>query len=322
MLAYWGYLAVVALTRILPRRVQYFVACRVADLNYLFDRSAREAVKANLRVILGPEASEPHVRRQARWVFRSFGMYMCEFFGAEGFGPEFFDEHVAIQGRENLDAALAGGRGMLFVSGHYSNWELGAFVVGRLGYPIVALTRPHAAQRVNELFVGQRRKHGVTVVHTETGARAVLRALRENRPVAILGDRSTGGPTVRVTLFGRPTYLPQGPWRIAVDAGVPLLPTFVHRRFNRDYTLEIGAALPVPEEGTKAERMAALAQAYALALEARVKADPCQWAVFYPLWKDGPAEETPLAAHRLKPARAGDAQRKSQPHSADETPRA
>ncbi|MCZ7648398.1 MAG: lysophospholipid acyltransferase family protein [Planctomycetota bacterium] len=305
MLKYAAYLGIVGLARILPRNVQYWIAHRLADLHYLLDAPARRSVIANLRQILGPGASEAQLRRQARWVFRSFGMYLCEFFGAEGFGNEFFERNVTVVGQENLDLALKGGRGMVFVSGHYSNWELGAFVVGRLGYPIVALTQTHAEPRVNELFVGQRAKHGVTVVHTHSGARAVLRALRENRPVAILGDRLTGGPAVRVNLFGRPTWFPQGPWRISVDTGAPLLPTFVYRRFNRDYTLHIGAPIDPPAEGTKAERIAALAQAFADALETRVKADPCQWAVFYPVWKDGGAAAPSASLLPTASARAG-----------------
>jgi KDO2-lipid IV(A) lauroyltransferase len=127
---------------------------------------------------------------------------------------------------------------------------------------------------------------GVNVVHSEQGATAALKALRRNETVALIADRPTGGPVVGVTLFGKLTYLPQGPWRIAVASGAALLPTFVYRRFNNQYTMEIGPALPVQETGTREERMAALAQSWARCLEARLKADPSQWATFYRVWDD------------------------------------
>jgi KDO2-lipid IV(A) lauroyltransferase len=173
----------------------------------------------------------------------------------------------------------------LFVSGHYSNWELGAFVVGRLGYPILIVAQIHDDPRVNELFVKARAVHGVEVAPTAHGARAALRALRDNRPVAILGDRPTGGPAIDVTLFGQPTAFPQGPWRLALDTGAPLLPTFMRRETNGSYALLIGEAIERPAEGSRAEQMAAMAQAFAGALEQRLREDPTQWAAFYPVWK-------------------------------------
>ena len=286
MLKYLAFQAITWLSSTLPCGAQYWVAKRLADIHYALDKKGRRAVRANVRVILGPEASEAQVGRESRWVFRSFGMYLCEFFGYRRFGPRFLDEHVRVEGREHLDRALAGGRGCLFVSGHYSNWELGASVVGHLGYPILIVAQMHPSPRVNELFIRQRARHGVTVAHTEHGARATLKGLRENRPVAILGDRPTGGPTVSVTLFGRPTALPLGPWRIALNTGAPILPTFVHRRFHGAYTLEIGAPLHWPESGSRDARIAALAQDWAQLLEARVRADPCQWACFYAIWPE------------------------------------
>jgi len=286
MLKHLGFKLITALADFLPRRVQYWISHRVADLHYMLDRRANRAVKANLRVILGEDASDAAIRAEARWVFRSFGMYLCEFFGHRRFGKRFVDEHVVVQGRENLDAALKAGRGAIFCSGHYSNWELGGTIVAHMGYPLWAVVQMHADPRTNAMFVAQREAMGINVVHSETGAVAVLKALRRNETVALIADRPTGGPVVGVTLFGRRTYLPQGPWRIAVASGAALLPTFVYRRFNNQYTMEIAPALIIPAEGSREERMAALAQSWALCLEARLKADPSQWATFYRVWDD------------------------------------
>lgn len=291
MVLCFSYRVLIALTACLPLRFQYWLAQRLALVAWRLAGGFRRGVEANLRVILGPEAPAEEAGRQSRAAFRSFGMYLCEFFGAARFGEEFFKEHVRVVGREHLDRALAGGRGLVFVSGHYSNWELGAFAVGRLGYPILIVAQMHSDPRVNDLFVRQRAAHGVTVAPTAQGARAALRALRENRPVAILGDRPTGGPTVSVSLCGRPVDFPQGPWRLALDTGAPLLPTFVYRRSERDYTLAIGAPLEMPASGAYEEKLRALAQAFAHVLEARLRSDPGQCAAFYPMWRPESAAE-------------------------------
>ncbi len=280
---YIGYRAITALSNLLPRGTQYAIAHRMADAHYLFDKRARESVKANLRAILGPDASEESVREQARWVFRSFGMYLCEFLGYRHYGPAFVDAHVTVQGREYLDAALARGKGVIFCSAHYSNWELGATTFAHLGYPVVAITQMHAHSKVNEMFVRQRAVRGVEVVHSDRGAKAALKALRSNKTVAMLGDRTTGGPVVNVKLFGRSTGIPQGPWRMAYTTGATVLPTFIHRRFNNSYTMEISPAITL-EQGDRDQAMAVAAQAWANCLEAQLRADPCQWATFTPFW--------------------------------------
>ena len=283
MLKYLGFKSIVGLARMLPRSWQYAMAHRVADAHYILDQAARRSVQHNLRIILGPDAPDSAVRHEARWVFRSFSMYLCEFFGHEALRGSYIDRHVIVQGQEHLDAALSKGRGAIFCSAHYSNWELGATVVAHLGYPIVAVTQRHTDSRTNTMFVSQREAAGVRVVHSEHGATAALRALRRNQTVALLGDRPTGGPTVAVRLCQRRILLPQGPWRIAQSSGAALLPTFMHRRYNGNYTLEIGAPIAPPDDG-RSGRMNALAQAWADCLEARLRRDPSQWAVFYPAW--------------------------------------
>jgi lauroyl/myristoyl acyltransferase len=48
--------------------------------------------------------------------------------------------------------------------------------------------------------------------------------------------------------------------------------------------LEIGAPIYAPTEGTREERMTAMAQAWVKCFETRLRADPSQWAAFYHVW--------------------------------------
>ena len=281
---YAAYRAIGRLTSLLPVEPQYAIARGAAKAYYTFDRDARESVIANLRAVLGEETPAFEVRRAARTVFQSFGRYLTEFLGFENFSGLYIDRHVMIQGREHIDAALKAGRGALFCSGHYSNWELGPAAIANMGYPVVAVTQMHADTRINRLFVRQRAQRGIEVVHSRDGAVRAMKALKSNRTVAMLGDRPTGGPTVDVQWFGRRTRLPQGPWRIALRTGAALLPTFVVRRPDNSYFLEISAPINIPLYNDTALDVAALAQAWARCWEARVRHDPSQWEVFYPIW--------------------------------------
>jgi KDO2-lipid IV(A) lauroyltransferase len=274
-MGYWAFKSITALSSALPRVIPYTLSVPLSELYYQLDAKARRGVASNLQTVLGPQATPAEIRRQTRRSFRSFGRYLCEFFNAGPRSVEFVDKQVQVFGRENLDAALAGGKGCFFVSGHYSNWEMGAFKVGRLGYPIVAFTLAHEDQKVNDLFVNS---------HTQGGVRPILRALRENKPVAILGDRTTGGPTIRVRLCGRETEFPQGPWRMAAETATPILPTFMIRRPDGGYDLRIGKTLSVMRPQDKQATAVQLAQDWAEVFEKVLKEDPSQWAAFKPVW--------------------------------------
>jgi KDO2-lipid IV(A) lauroyltransferase len=287
-----SYHLIAGLTRMLPLSVQYAIARRCADAYRLAGRRARANVRANLRVALGPDAPESLISQETRAVFRSFGMYLCEFFQHPRMDEHYLAAHVLVQGRENLDAALALGRGVIFCSGHYSNWELGAIVVARLGYPITAVIQPQADPRTNDVFLRSRSVPNLTVAPTQHGAKSALKALRANHTVALMGDRATGGPIVPVTFFGRTTWLPQGPWRIALVSGAALLPTFMSRRADHSFTLHIGAPVAAPAEGSPRERMAALAQGWADSFAARLRADPGQWATFQRVWPEAAAAQS------------------------------
>ena len=283
---YAAYRAIGGLSSALPIEPQYAIARCAADAYCKFDRDARESVIANLRAVLGDETPASLVRHMARRVFQSFGRYLTEFFAFEHFSGLYIDRHVLIQGREHVDAALKAGKGALFCSGHYSNWELGPAAVAKMGYPVLAVTQMHADRRINALFVKQRAQRGVEVVHSRDGAIRAMKALKQNRTVAMLGDRPTGGPTVEVQWFGRKTLLPQGPWRIALRTGAALLPTFVVRRPDNSYFLEISAPIKIRLYNDLVKDVQLMAQAWARCWEARVRNDPSQWEVFYPIWNN------------------------------------
>ena len=297
MLKYLGYRMVGSLSGIIPRRVQYGVSRWISDAYYHIDGTARQNVKANLRSLFDGDTRPAEVTHTARQIFRSFGIYLCEFLGYRSYGAQFIREHVEVRGRDHLDAALRSGRGVIFCSAHYSNWELGASVVAYMGYPIVAITQMHADSSANRVFVEQREARGVRVVHSQHGAKAALRALRQNQTVAVLGDRTTGGPTVEVQFLGRRTALPQGPWRLAAISGAALLPTFVHRRSDLGYTLEIGPAIDSLKAGTREKQIVYSAQQWTHCFESRLRADPCQWAEFQRIWNE--VEDTSPAGRNI-----------------------
>ncbi|MDR3211791.1 MAG: hypothetical protein LBU79_07735 [Planctomycetota bacterium] len=289
MKIYFRYLLfrlVVALCNFLPQRFLYFIALRVADLNYyFFDPAGRQAVLANLRQVL-PDASQSRLEKEARWVFRNFGKYLTEFFRFRHCDIEFFRTHTAIHGLEHIDQALALGKGCIASSAHLANWELGAAGLSILGgRKLTVVAAMHRYGRINDLFMRERRAVGLEVADMEhDAARILLRALKRNEIVGVMGDRDPTGQGVTVNFFGRPCRFPQGPARMSLASGAPLIPAFCFRRTNDSFLTIFLPPLPVPPPGPREERVRALTQSFANVIEDAVRSYPEQWAVFYPFW--------------------------------------
>jgi lauroyl/myristoyl acyltransferase len=283
---YQGFKLATLLSLRLSRRALNFAARIITTINRILDHAQREAVLANLRVILGPTASEKRIRRDMRRTFYNFGKFFGEFFGFERFAGPFIDEHVDVIGEEHLRKALAGGKGAILNATHLSNWELGAATFARMGYPITGIAMPHPDPVLNAYVDRQRRSRGYEIIATEGSYRKSIAALQRNEVVCIMGDRDVGIGSVEVEFFGRPTLLPQGPARIAIASGAPMIPGFVIRRADESFAVRLEPPLSVPTSGSRRQKAHAMTQAFANILEPYVRLFPTQWGVFYKCWPE------------------------------------
>ena len=270
----------------LPRKALYWVAHRLADFNHTFDHRGREAVRANLRVILGPGAPEKRIRFEARWVFRHFGKYLAEFFGYKRFGAKFIDTYVDVIGLETIEEELAKGKGVILNTAHISNWEIGAAAMARKGFPLTAVALMHPEPDVNELFRRQRASRGYSVVPVEGAYRRCVQALRENHVVCFVGERNIGEGGIEVQFMGRPCLFPQGPARISIATGAPLIPGFVVRRPNDSYAGIVEKPIRPPKIRDRREAARVMTQQFADLVATYIKRFPAQWGVFFKVWDD------------------------------------
>ncbi len=147
-----GYLLVM----LLPLKFSYGLACLGADICYAAHHKDREAIIKNLETILGLKDDRRAYERMARELYRNFAKYLVDFFRFSRLDEEYLKKFVKIEGAQNIDAALAKGKGVIAMSAHIGNWELGGSVIAMLGYPISAVVLTHRNKKIDEFFRRQR----------------------------------------------------------------------------------------------------------------------------------------------------------------------
>src|SRR3989337_2072431 len=107
MIKYLALLIAVKTLGWLPRRAAYAIADFVAALGYLARRRKRGNVKANLRRVMGPEASKKEIARAARQVFRNVMRYYADLVLLPRLDIQrFYERDVTVNGLDNLLEAV------------------------------------------------------------------------------------------------------------------------------------------------------------------------------------------------------------------------
>lgn len=287
MFKYFLYRIVLILTGIFPAGLCYSVADLIARIQFYCSPRDRIAVIDNLEQIMGDRQQALILAPQ---VFRHFGRYLVEFFRmGKDLDDEFIARKIEMQNFDLLKEALERGKGVLLLTGHVGNWELGGLAISCLGYPFTAIALPHKERAVNELFNSQREKFGVKIVPAHLAIRRCLKDLKDNRIVAILADRDFSLTGEARTVFGRDMMIPKGAALFAYRTGSAVLPAFLRRKPDHTFVLSFGPVfdLPLDPEQMPEEDFANLVlDQQTKMIEREVRKDPAQWMMFRRFWFD------------------------------------
>ncbi len=276
--------------RLAPRQLQKWLGWPIAGLFYLLLGSSRRAVRRNLEVVGGGRLSKGERRRIARRTFHHYGQYLLDYMVL----PDLRDQRVAwqisrVDGEYHIAVALESGHGAILTAPHFGLWELGGAYLASRGYGVHVTTAPEPDSRVRRIREETRQALGIETITLEPadgafGPIPVLAALRQNRLVALLGDRSDSGATTEVQFFGRPTPFPIGPAALGRASGAPILPVFV--TLKEDWTYEVSGeeGIRVARTGNRERDMQEATQKLARSFEDRIARHPDQWYNFFDFW--------------------------------------
>ncbi|HEV8229000.1 MAG TPA: lysophospholipid acyltransferase family protein [Candidatus Limnocylindria bacterium] len=287
-LLYWSWRVGASLVQRLPTRLVYLGAILGGEIAYLGWRSKREITKRNFAVVLARPADHPDVARVARRAFRNFAKYLTEIMRFPSMGSDDLRALVEIDptSLEHLQAARDHGRGLIFVSAHFGNFELGGARIAQ-DIPLTVVADALENQRLMDFLVTNRGHKNVHILPPQGATRPVLAALRRNEMVGLmidLGPRAHELENVEAIFFGVRTHFPTVAAALARVSGAPIVVAAVRR--DRDNTFKGVALSPIFVERTKqaAHDIERATQSIVHALEGLVRPDPDQWYIFRPMW--------------------------------------
>jgi len=269
----------------LPLKIAYKVAIFFSDLHYLFARRDRRIAKENLKVIF-PEKSGREIRKMRIKMFRNFAKYLVDFFRFSKLDKDYIKKNIKIENIHYIDEVLSKGKGVIIVSAHLGNWELGGVVIALLGYPFWIVALPHKYKKIDDFFNHQRESKGVKVIPLGKAVRQSLDILKGNKILALAGDRDFSEKGIVLDFFGKPTIFPRGPAALSLKTGAKIVPGFMLRNGDDTFTFKFEKPLEFISTGDKNNDLTGLTKQYRNIFEDYIRKYPDQWYMFRRFWKN------------------------------------
>jgi len=242
-----------------------------------------------------PEKPDAERRAIADEVFRSIARLIWTFarfpqLTSQNISNQNINQWIRYDGLEHYLEAKKAGRGILFATAHFGNWELSAFAHALMTEPMHIMIRPLDNPGVDRLVEERRRLSGNRLIIKWDSARAVLRALHHNEAVGVLIDQNTSlEEGVFVDFFGTPACANTAFAKIAARTGAAVIPGFaIWSAEECRYILKFHPPLEIsgdPAEDTR--RIHSL-------LERVIRENPGQWLWIHRRWKTRPPGEASL----------------------------
>jgi Kdo2-lipid IVA lauroyltransferase/acyltransferase len=280
---------------LLPRSAARFTGASFAAAAYAVRTPLRLAAMRNLQLAF-PDWSDAQREQVIRRMIRQVGWMAGEFSQFPKYTRERIEQLVLIDGEENFDATQRRGKGVLFLTGHMSAWELAPFAHARYGHPLHFLVRPIANRRVDALINGYRCLSGNLPIEKNRSARAILKVLGEGGTVGILADHNTVPEEgVFVNFFGILASTTSGLARIALHTDAAVVPGFLAWDDSlRKYRLGFQPAVELSRTGDDEADILENTERFMRIIEDWVRAHPDQWLWVHKRWKTRPPGEPPI----------------------------
>lgn len=299
---------------LLSRKMLVRVANAIGWLAFHVAAKDRRIALTNLDIAFGSTKSMDEKRRIARSAFQNFARSFLGLFWSKRLTPETLNKIVDID-PENLrmiQDAQGRGKGIIFVTFHYGEWEMLGVATALLGFPLTIvmeqLRNPHLTRIFERL-----RGHGVNQIILQRHAMTKLfKTLKRGGNVALLIDLnavpSRGG--IWLDFFGKPVFGFSGAAALAQHTGAAIISAAGYPLPDGRIRAVFGPEVPCANTGDEEADLQVTSQQCLGRCEELIRREPERWLWFYRRWKFRPTQELEDFPHysrwieEVRPARA------------------
>ena len=241
-------------------------------------------VRRNLQFCY-PEWSSKEIRDLSRRIFMNFGINLVEIFQSAFMPPEDVLKMCRIEGEEYLRNAVEGKQGVILVSAHMGNWEVGLHYTNYYGKPMLGVAARTRYSWADILLSRSRSRLGNIIIDKKGALPNITKALRRGEAVGMLIDQSRRKHGVEVSFFGRKATASPATALLALRCKSIVLPAFSVRGPDGELTIQVKKPFEVTRTGDFRRDIQSNTQRMIAIVEEMVRKYPDQWFWLLKPWK-------------------------------------
>ena len=245
-----------------------------------FFRSKKKII-SNIKKAL-PEIGEKNIEIISKKMWKNYGRILSEYVFIKNFRNSKNEKIISIEGQEILDKIKNTKEPVVFISGHFNNFELMAMQIEKSGINLAAIYRPLNNIFLNKIMERIRKKYicRKQIKKGSSGTRDLLKSFKKNYSIALMIDQRVS-EGIRCEFFGQPALTTTIPAQLFKKFGCKIVPVYVERVNGIFFKIKVSEPINFSKESSIEEITLDLNKW----LERMILINPSQWIWSHNRWK-------------------------------------
>jgi len=187
-----------------------------------------------------PNIQNRELKDISKNMWNNYGRVFAEYMFMKKFRSGSLKGNIKIKGEEILKQIKKENKNVIFVSGHFSNFELMAMVISKCGIDLCAIYRPLNNVYLNPIMENIRKKYicEKQIKKGISGTRELVSLLKKNYSAALMLDQRVS-QGIKSKFFNQEAFTTTIPAQIAKKYNLPVVPIFIERLNGIDFIMKV-----------------------------------------------------------------------------------
>lgn len=246
--------------------------------------SRNQIIQANLEFAFGEELNSAQKKESESYCYRNLALNFLQVMENRRNNADDLRGQVTFENREAVDALLSENRGIIFVSAHFGNWELGGAALSSLIIPVSSIYKEFSASEFDPYLLEARTNHQMKLAEKKGALKHIAKALKGGRSILLMIDQASNERAgVKVDFFGHETYQTSTPAQLAHKFNAPIVGVYIVSSDEQHYTITFEKPIEASSNDENSIREATQLQANDL--ERVIRTHPKLWFWCHKRWK-------------------------------------
>ena len=266
--------------KILGLRLASFFSGKIMSFVGPFFRS-RDLITSNILKAL-PDLKKNELRDITKKMWNNYGRILAEYIFIKDFRGSKFKDNIEIKGQKILEKIKNDNEPVIFVSGHFDNFELMAMHIEKSGIDVAAIYRPLNNKFLNRIMERIRKKYICKnqIKKGFAGTRQLLSYFKKGHSIALMIDQRVS-QGIKSNFFKHDAYTTTIPAQFVKKFNCKIVPIYIERTGNNNFKLTIST----PIEYSKDYSIEDITLNLNHHLEKMILKNPTQWIWSHNRWK-------------------------------------